>query len=77
MTPLPYQFCILGICFLACLLLLARVTGQLYLNETSGQLPEQGVVFQPGNVHAINITLPFQWCILCVFRYMTNLPGIF
>ena len=68
---------VLGICFLACLLLLARVTGQPCLNETSGQWAEQGVVFQPGNIPAINRTLPFQWCILCGFHYMTNLPGIF
>ena len=50
---------------------------QLCLNETSGQWAEQGVVFQPGNIPAINGTLPFQWCILCEFHYMTNLPGIF
>ena len=58
-------------------LLLARVTSQLCLNETSGQWAEQGVVVQPGNIPAINRTLPFQWCILCEFHYMTNLPGIF
>ena len=52
-------------------------TGQLCLIETSGQWAEQGVVFQPGNIPAINRTLPFQWCILCRFHYMTNLPGIF
>ena len=73
----PYQFCGLGICFVACLLLLARITGQLDLNGTSGQWADQGVVFQPGNIHAINRTLPFQWCILCRFHYATNLPGIF
>ena len=50
---------------------------QLCLNETSGQWAEQGVVFQPGNIPAINRTLPFQWCILCGFHYMTNLRGIF
>ena len=47
------------------LLLRARVTGQLCLNETSGLWAEQGVVFQPGNIHAIHRILPFQWCILC------------
>ena len=49
----------------------------VYLNETRRQWAEQGVVFQLGNIHAINITLPFQWCIMCGFHYMTNLPGIF
>ena len=71
----PYQLCVLGICFLACLILLARVTGRRYLNDTSGQWAEKGVVFELGNIHAINITLPFQWCILCGFHYMTNVPG--
>ena len=52
----PYQLCVLGICFLACLILLARVTGRRYLNDTSGQWAEKGVVFELGNIHAINIT---------------------
>ena len=57
MTPISV-LCI-GYLLAACLLLLARVTSQLCLNETSGQWPEQGVVFQPGNIPAINRTLLF------------------
>ena len=75
MTPISV-LCI-GYLLSGCQLLLARVTSQLCLNETSGQWAEQGVVFQPGNIPAINRTLPFQWCILCGFHYVTNLPGIF
>ena len=48
------------------MLLLAKVTGQLYLKETlvdTGQWAEQAVVYQSGSIHAINKTLLFQWCI--------------
>ena len=39
---------------------------KLYLKEIlvdTGQWAEQGVMYQSGNIRAINKTLHFQWCI--------------